>query len=151
MSPSQIAASIIESPRTRRAKTVPLPVTSRGSVSVSSTCSSAEMGVPAAMCPTTGTVTGPPEASRRGASCKNMRVSIGRDTAVPRRRKPLSSRLARWRDTDDDDRRPTASPIWRVLGAYPYRTTQSWIMARIRCWRRGSAEASRSPNASRSR
>jgi hypothetical protein len=53
--------------------------------------------------------------------------------AVPRRRNPFSSRLARCFDTDDGDRNPTASPISRVLGAYPYRTTQSRMATRIRC------------------
>ena len=50
-SPSQIAASIIESPLTWSEKSVPWPTSSRGSGSTSSIDSSARIGPPAAMRP----------------------------------------------------------------------------------------------------
>ena len=84
------------------------------------------------------------------ASARNGRTSNCRAIAVPLRRKPFSSRLFRCLDTDDVDRRPTASPICRVLGVHPCAATQSRIVARIRCWRDGRVEASRPPNMSRS-
>ncbi|GAA2837004.1 hypothetical protein GCM10020220_027380 [Nonomuraea rubra] len=142
-----MAASIIESPRTRRPNTVPRPVRSRGRVSASSRCSSARIGVPAAMSPTTGTLTRSPAGSDAAAR-RNGRTSIGLVTAVLRRSSPRSSRLLRCFDTDEDDLSPTARPSSRVLGGYPYLATQSRIVARIRCWRCGRAEKSTYSNAS---
>ncbi len=96
------------------------------------------------MSPTTGTRTESSARSPEDGSRRNIRTSIGRDIDAPLRRKPLSSRLARCLDTDDGDRSPTASPISRVLGEYPYRVDQSRMATRIRCWRTGRVEVSRS-------
>ena len=54
-SPSQIAASIIESPTTFRTNSSPSPTSCRGSGKTSSTDSSARIGPPAAIRPTSGT------------------------------------------------------------------------------------------------
>jgi hypothetical protein len=54
-SPSQIAASIIESPTTRRRNSSPSPTSWRGRGKTSSTTCSARIGPPAAIRPTTGT------------------------------------------------------------------------------------------------
>ena len=56
-SPSQIAASTIESPVTRSMNSSPSPVRRRGIAMTSSTCCSARTGPPAAMRPTQGTGT----------------------------------------------------------------------------------------------
>jgi hypothetical protein len=68
------------------------------------------------MSPTTGTVTESSAGACVEGSWRNARTSIARETVELRVRKPFSSRLARCFDTDDDDLRPTASPICRVLG-----------------------------------
>ena len=57
-SPSQMAASIIESPTTFSMNSVPSPTSSRGSGKTSSTACSARTGPPAAIRPTTGTYVG---------------------------------------------------------------------------------------------
>ena len=54
-SPSQIAASIIESPTTLSRNSEPSPTICLGSGKTSSTTSSARIGPPAAIRPTTGT------------------------------------------------------------------------------------------------
>lgn len=56
-SPSQIAASIIESPCTCSMNNSPFPVSLRGSGKTSSTSCVARMGAPAAIFPTKGTFT----------------------------------------------------------------------------------------------
>ncbi len=75
-SPSQIAASIIESPLTVRANSSPSPTSWRGSGKTSSTVCSARIGPPAAIRPTSGTyeVEGRPEVS----------AAAGRATSTPR-------------------------------------------------------------------
>jgi hypothetical protein len=61
------------------------------------------MGLPAAMSPTTGTVTRS-SAGSGGEARRNPRTSSGRVIVVPRRRNPFSSRLLRCFETDEDDR-----------------------------------------------
>ncbi len=112
---------------------MPEPTSSRGNDSISSACSSARIGAPAAMSPTTGTVT-VFSVDRPGAEpVRNGRTSSCRVIDPPRRRKPLSSKAFRCFDTVDVDRSPTASAISRVLGGHPCPSTQSRIVSRIRC------------------
>ena len=62
-SPSQIAASIIESPCTSSMKSSPSPVRRRGRAMTSVTSCSARIGAPAAMRPTSGTATASPSST----------------------------------------------------------------------------------------
>ena len=59
-SPSQIAASIIDSPTTFSMNSSPLPTSWRGSGKTSSICCSAVIGMPAAIRPTSGTIAASP-------------------------------------------------------------------------------------------
>ena len=70
-SPSQMAASIIESPSTSSRNIVPSPTSWRGSAKTSSTRSSARIGPPAAIRPSTGTCTGAGYASPIPVSSKS--------------------------------------------------------------------------------
>ena len=62
-SPSQMAASTMESPETRSMNSSPSPVSRRGTAMTSSTCWSARIGPPAAIRPTHGTSTDSPSAA----------------------------------------------------------------------------------------
>ncbi len=122
-SPSQIAASIIDSPTTCSRKRSPSPTSRSGSVKTSSTCSCAVMGTPAAIRPTSGTGTeGPAMTSAGSASCSGapsspgMTTSIARGLRGSRRRKPLRSSTWSWWETEEDEVSPTASPISRMVG-----------------------------------
>jgi hypothetical protein len=120
-SPSQIAASIIESPTTCSRKRSPPPTSRSGRVKTSSTCSSAVIGMPAAMRPTSGTATefGAISTGSGGAgvsSASGITTSIARGRLGSRRRKPLRSRVWSWWATDDEEVSPTASPISRIDG-----------------------------------
>jgi hypothetical protein len=56
----------------------------------------------------------------------------------------LASSAFNWYATLDGDTRPTASPISRTLGGYPYRSTQSRMNSRIRRWRAVRSAVTRS-------
>ncbi len=134
-SSSEIAASIIESPTTFNRKRVPSPTSGRGSGKTSSTISSARIGPPAAMRPTTGTNTGlAPDMDSPAATSPALRTSTARGRLASRRRYPLRSRTVSWWATLDVDASPVASQISRMLGGYPRRSTDSRMISRIaRC------------------
>ena len=119
-SPSQIAASIIESPTTFRTNSSPSPTSWRGRGKTSSTDSSARMGPPAAIRPTSGTydAAGLPVVSVgcTEAAWSEPRTSYARGRCGSRRRKPLRSSAISWCATEDVLDRPTAWPISRIDG-----------------------------------
>jgi hypothetical protein len=77
--------------------------------------SSARIGAPAATCPTTGSP-GPRIALRALPTS----ISIARGLVGSRRSSPIFSRLARCAWTVEEECRPTALPISRTVGGYPY-------------------------------
>ncbi|SKS96548.1 Uncharacterised protein [Mycobacteroides abscessus subsp. abscessus] len=100
-SPSQIAASTIDSPTTLSKNNEPSPTSSRGSGNTSSTASSARMGPPAAMRPSTGTNVGSGKSPEPitsvvadGVPASSIpRTSTARGRLGSRRRKPFCSRV----------------------------------------------------------
>ena len=75
-SPSQMAASTMESPTTLSMNNSPSPVSDRGKGRTSSTTWSANIGDPAAMRPTTGTLT-------EGSTWKSSADVFGSSAAAP--------------------------------------------------------------------
>ncbi len=145
-SPSQIAASIIESPTTFRTNSSPSPTSWRGRGKTSSTDSSARIGPPAAIRPTNGTydAAGLPAVS---VGCTDEdwsepRTSYARGRCGSRRRKPLRSSAISWCATEDVLDRPTAWPISRIDGGYPRRCTESLMTSITRRCRSVSPELS---------
>src|SRR5699024_1147145 len=98
-SPSQMAASIIESQTTCSRKSSPSPTSRWGRVKTSSTCSSAVIGTPAAILPTRGTLTefgticgsGAEGGGAGASSASGITTSIARGRLGSRRRNPLRS------------------------------------------------------------
>lgn len=101
-SPSQIAASTIESPCTSSMNRLPVPVRRSGSRMTSSTCCSAVMGTPAAMRPTSGT-------SRDAVMDSGLSCGSGNGTMVAVG-VGAPPRPVRWR-----------GPCWRSCGLGPCR------------------------------
>ncbi len=98
----------MESPATRSAKWSAFPDTNEcGTVMCSSTCSSARIGVPAAMRPSSG-ITAPSTFGSDSAIARGLVASFVSN--------PLRSRLASCAWTLEDEVRPTASPISRTVG-----------------------------------
>ena len=103
-------ASIIDWPDTRSAKCSSSDANPLGTDRYSSMFSSARIGAPAAIRPTSGTWT-PRSGSGPGPCSPMARGFVGSFFRSPRR-----SRLASWLCTLEDEVRPTASPISRTVG-----------------------------------
>ena len=80
--------------------------------------SSARIGEPAATWPTSGSPLG--RTTDLTPSTARSSSSIARGLDGSRRSRPSFSRLARWACTVDDDASPTALPMSRTVGGYPY-------------------------------
>src|SRR4051795_8584935 len=61
--------------------------------------------------------------------------SIARGLDGSRRSRPTFSRLARWACTVDEDASPTALPMSRTVGGYPYLAEYRLMKSKISCWR----------------
>src|SRR5689334_11500597 len=61
--------------------------------------------------------------------------SIARGLAGLRRNSPDFCRLARCACTVEEDASPTALPISRTVGGYPYFDAYRWMKSNISCWR----------------
>ena len=114
-SPSQIAASTMESPTTLSMNSSPSPTMEAGKGRSSSTFCSANIGPPAAMRPTRGTL-----CVRSGEISSNLSSGVSTSSARPRegslRIQPFASRASSWYFTLDGEARPAASPISRIEG-----------------------------------
>ena len=93
--------------------------------------SSASTGWPAATRPTSGSA--PSGVTARLALSNSS--SIARGLVGSRRRTPYFSRFARWACTVDEEARPTALPISRTVGGYPYFDAYRLMKVKISCWR----------------
>src|ERR1700761_2291681 len=144
-----MAASTMESPTTLSRNSEPSPTSSRGSGNTSSTASSARIGPPAAMRPSTGTKVGSGSASEPATSVSTgglevssaERTSPARGRFGSRRRYPFFASVRNWWPTDEVDVRPTASPISRMLGGYPRLVTDARITSRMVRWRGVSVDS----------
>src|SRR5215210_2388408 len=96
--------------------------------------SSARIGCPAATWPTSGR---PPllVTTLLAAPTALSSSSIARGFVGSRRSMPTFSRLARWACTVDDEARPTALPMSRTVGGYPYFAEYRLMNSKISCWR----------------
>ena len=107
-SPSQMAASIMESPRTSSMKNVPFPTSCLGREKTSSTCSWARMGPPAAILPSRGVSTasgrevwvcsgsGSSGAGASGETVSGRVTTMARGRFGLRRMKPAFSSTFSW-------------------------------------------------------
>src|SRR3954469_23152353 len=95
--------------------------------------SSARIGEPAATCPTSGSPLG--VTASLTASAARSSSSIARGFEGSRRSRPTFSRLARCACTVDDEARPTALPMSRTVGGYPYFAEYFLMKSKISCWR----------------
>src|SRR3954462_296916 len=102
--------------------------------------SSARTGWPAATWPTSGSPFGettdftasttPPAAPAALSS-----ISIARGFEGTRRSRPTFSRLDRCACTVEDEASPTALPMSRTVGGYPYLAEYRLMNSKISCWR----------------
>src|SRR3954453_6936958 len=95
--------------------------------------SSARIGWPAATEPTSGNPVG--DTTDLTASAARSSSSIARGLEGSRRNSPTFSRLARWACTVEDEARPTALPMSRTVGGYPYLAEYFLMKSKISCWR----------------
>ena len=99
---------------------MPSPTSVLGSGKISSTRSSARIGPPAAILPTTGTyvaagIASPDPVSSTAAS-SGVNTDNARGRFGSRLMKPFSSSMRSWCATDEELVSPTRSPISRMLG-----------------------------------
>src|SRR3954466_13118973 len=95
--------------------------------------SSARIGWPAATEPTSGRPAG--ETTDLTASAARSSSSMARGLEGSRRSRPTFSRLARWACTVEEEASPTALPMSRTVGGYPYLAEYFLMKSKISCWR----------------
>ena len=101
-----------------------VPISPRGKENTSSTFCSARIGSPAVTTPTSGTGIVRPHGF-------SPMMSIARGFVASRRIAPFSSSMERYRCTVELDFSPTADPISRTEGGYPFSTKKSLIYCKI--------------------
>src|SRR5205823_6902176 len=94
---------------------------------------SASTGWPAATWPTSGRPLG--RTTLLTPSTALSSISIARGLDGSRRSSPTFSRLARWAWTVEDDASPTALPMSRTVGGYPWLDEYFLMKSKISCWR----------------
>ena len=122
---SKIPTLIMLSPWMRSINTSSaVPIRPRGKENTSSTFCSARIGSPAVTTPTSGTGIVRPHGF-------SPMMSIARGFVASRRIAPFSSSMERYRCTVELDFSPTADPISRTEGGYPFSTKKSLIYCKI--------------------